>query len=267
MAGRPEKRLEPDDGPVQRLAYELRLLREQAGSPTYRTMAQRVRFSVTTLAQAASGERMPSLQVLRAYVQACGADLDEWQVRWKQAVEESAATLDTGGMPPPYRGPAPYEPEDRAFFFGRDSLVAELVALVTERRFAILSGASGSGKSSLLRAGLVPALQETAGRLRPSALVRLLTPGEGPAAAYDRLLNRAPTSLKSGWWSTSSRRSSRSVGTGPSETASSTCCWPPESRTAGYGWCSPYGLTIAVAAPSTLVSRRHCGIPVCGSAR
>lgn len=104
MAGRPEKRLEPDDGPVQRLAYELRLLREQAGSPTYRTMAQRVRFSVTTLAQAASGERMPSLQVLRAYVQACGADPDEWQVRWKQAVEESAATLDTGGMPPPYRG-------------------------------------------------------------------------------------------------------------------------------------------------------------------
>ncbi|WP_327723154.1 hypothetical protein [Streptomyces europaeiscabiei] len=50
-------------------------------------------------------------------------------------------------MPPPYRGPAPYEPEDRAFFFGRDRLVAELVALVTERRFAILSGASGSGKS------------------------------------------------------------------------------------------------------------------------
>ncbi|WP_051947744.1 helix-turn-helix domain-containing protein [Streptomyces scabiei] len=192
MAGRPEKRLEPDDGPVQRLAYELRLLRDQAGSPTYRTMAQRVRFSVTTLAQAASGERMPSLQVLRAYAQACGADPDEWQVRWNQAVEESAATLDAGGMPPPYRGPAPYEPEDRAFFFGRDRLVAELVALVTERRFAILSGASGSGKSSLLRAGLVPALQETAGRLRPSALVRLLTPGEGPAAAYDRLLNPCP---------------------------------------------------------------------------
>ncbi|MFM9457456.1 nSTAND1 domain-containing NTPase [Streptomyces europaeiscabiei] len=192
MAGRPEKRLEPDDGPVQRLAYELRLLREQAGSPTYRTMAQRVRFSVTTLAQAASGERMPSLQVLRAYVQACGADPDEWQVRWQQAVEESAATRDTAGTPPPYRGPALYEPEDRAFFFGRDRLVAELVALVTERRFAILSGASESGKSSLLRAGLVPALQETAGRLRPSALVRLLTPGEGPAAAYDRLLNPCP---------------------------------------------------------------------------
>ncbi|MDX3586269.1 hypothetical protein OG545_45925 [Streptomyces europaeiscabiei] len=94
--------------------------------------------------------------------------------------------------------------------------MAELVALVTERRFAILSGASGSGKSSLLRAGLVPALQETAGRLRPSALVRLLTPGEGPAAAYDRLLKPCPDEPEI--WVVvdqfASRKSSRTAGAG-----------------------------------------------------
>lgn len=63
---------------------------------------------------------------------------------------------------------------------------------------------------------MVPALQETAGRLRPSALVRLLTPGEGPAAAYDRLLKPCPDEPEI--WVVvdqfASRKSSRTAGAG-----------------------------------------------------
>ncbi|HLK46301.1 MAG TPA: NACHT domain-containing protein, partial [Acidimicrobiales bacterium] len=58
----------------------------------------------------------------------------------------------------PYKGLAPFDAADAALFFGRERLVATLVARVAVSRFVAVVGASGSGKSSLLRAGLLPAL-------------------------------------------------------------------------------------------------------------
>lgn len=89
--GRPERPVDPRAGAVQRFANELRVLREAAVKPTYRVMAGRAGFSVSVLAQAASGERLPSLAVVLAYAQACGADPAEWELRWKAADEEAAA--------------------------------------------------------------------------------------------------------------------------------------------------------------------------------
>jgi WD40 repeat protein len=59
---------------------------------------------------------------------------------------------------PPYQGMAYYDVADADRFFGREALTAELVAYVKEHSFIALIGASGSGKSSLARAGLIPAL-------------------------------------------------------------------------------------------------------------
>ena len=67
----------------------------------------------------------------------------------------------------PYKGLAPFEPEDAEFFCGRERLVAELVARLADAPLLALVGSSGSGKSSLLRAGLVPALDKSAVVLRP----------------------------------------------------------------------------------------------------
>jgi WD40 repeat protein/DNA-binding SARP family transcriptional activator len=58
----------------------------------------------------------------------------------------------------PYQGLAPFETADAEFFFGRERLVDELSARLAEAPLLALIGASGSGKSSLLRAGLLPAL-------------------------------------------------------------------------------------------------------------
>jgi DNA-binding SARP family transcriptional activator/WD40 repeat protein len=58
----------------------------------------------------------------------------------------------------PYKGLAPFESSDAAFFCGRDALVATLVARVATSSFVAVVGASGAGKSSLVRAGLLPAL-------------------------------------------------------------------------------------------------------------
>lgn len=174
---RPERALDAGAGPVQRFAADLRLLRRRAGKPGYRELARLTHFSVTTLATAAAGKRLPTLEVTLAYVEACGGDRAEWEERWRGLAAKPLPGPDDSD--PPYRGLAAYRAEDAAMFFGRDRLVAELADRVAGSRFVAVFGPSGSGKSSILRAGLVPVLGD--GR---SAV---LTPGTAPMnglAAY-----------------------------------------------------------------------------------
>ena len=61
----------------------------------------------------------------------------------------------------PYRNLQPFTEHDVAFFFGRERVIDQLVSsLHKERRFLAVFGPSGSGKSSVVRAGLLPRLQE-----------------------------------------------------------------------------------------------------------
>ncbi|MCM2394130.1 helix-turn-helix domain-containing protein [Streptomyces albipurpureus] len=192
MAGRREVPVDPAAGPVQQFAYELRKLRESAGRITYREMARRAGYSVSTLAHAAAGERLPSLPVVRAYAAVCGGDAGEWEARWHEATraaEDDAVVRvvsDGGETENPYRGLARFEPSDRERFFGRDQLVADLARLVSAHRMVMITGASGSGKSSLLRAGLIPRLQQPRSEGTPlsCAGIRILTPGPRPAATH-----------------------------------------------------------------------------------
>jgi WD40 repeat protein len=140
---------------------------------------------VTTLSDAAGGEHFPSLPVTLAYVQACAGDPAEWAARWHAVAD----VLATGGDPEcpartaatcPYTGLAAFQIADAERFFGRDTLVADLATRLRERRFLAVFGASGSGKSSLLRAGL--AGRAVTGDLFGGAgqPVLLLTPGPHP---------------------------------------------------------------------------------------
>ena len=88
----------------------------------------------------------------------------------------------------PYKGLAYFESTDADYFFGRERLVAELVARFAVERFVGVVGVSGSGKSSLLLAGLCPALR--AGALPGSErwLTVLLTPGAEPIERLARAL-------------------------------------------------------------------------------
>ncbi|MFB2771208.1 tetratricopeptide repeat protein [Pelatocladus sp. BLCC-F211] len=63
-------------------------------------------------------------------------------------------------LPCPYRGLFPFGPNDAEFFFGREVFVEELFAATQNRNFIPVLGASGSGKSSVVFAGLVPKLQK-----------------------------------------------------------------------------------------------------------
>ncbi|MCB1943904.1 MAG: hypothetical protein KDI53_17960, partial [Candidatus Accumulibacter sp.] len=62
-------------------------------------------------------------------------------------------------LPAPYVGLRPFSENESLLFFGREPQVRDLLRkLESRQRFTAVLGASGSGKSSLVRAGLIPAL-------------------------------------------------------------------------------------------------------------
>ncbi|MGH8906520.1 MAG: cytochrome D1 domain-containing protein [Egibacteraceae bacterium] len=95
-----------------------------------------------------------------------------------EAVEEEDSLPAPG--PPPYMGLAAFQAEDAQWFFGREQLVAELTVRLAEGPSLAVVGPSGSGKSSVLRAGLLPAVWGgmVAGAGSWSTVV--LTPGAHP---------------------------------------------------------------------------------------
>ncbi|HEU4321127.1 MAG TPA: BTAD domain-containing putative transcriptional regulator [Acidimicrobiia bacterium] len=109
-------------------------------------------------------------------------------------VEERVLLQDPSLSPPvpsraganPYRGLQPFSEEDAEVYFGRESLVSEVVEkLDGGSRFVSIVGPSGSGKSSAAQAGLIPLL-----RARGETVV-LVTPGPTPLRELASALDRA----------------------------------------------------------------------------
>jgi WD40 repeat protein len=93
----------------------------------------------------------------------------------------------------PYRGLESFEEGDARFFFGRTGEIQRLLEKLKASRLLAVMGPSGSGKSSLVRAGLLPALRQ--GALPGSAdwRIALMTPGAQPLTALAaRLLELSP---------------------------------------------------------------------------
>lgn len=63
----------------------------------------------------------------------------------------------------PYRGLQAFEEEHQPLFFGRTALTEKLYGVVTQQPLTVVLGASGSGKSSLVKAGLLPKIRQQGG--------------------------------------------------------------------------------------------------------
>jgi len=90
----------------------------------------------------------------------------------------------------PFPGLRPFESNETHLFFGRDGQSEELLRRLRRTRFLAVVGTSGSGKSSLVRAGLLPALQ---GGLMASAgsdwRIAIMRPGSDPLGNLARSLS------------------------------------------------------------------------------
>ncbi|MCX4791605.1 caspase family protein [Streptomyces sp. NBC_01221] len=75
------------------------------------------------------------------------------------AEEPLASGAEAVEAPCPFRGLRPFRAEDARYFFGQDEAVADVTRLVRSGGLIAVVGASGSGKTSLLRAGVIPALE------------------------------------------------------------------------------------------------------------
>jgi WD40 repeat protein/DNA-binding SARP family transcriptional activator len=99
----------------------------------------------------------------------------------------------------PYKGLRAFDETDAADFYGRAALVDELVHAVGDRRLTAVVGPSGIGKSSVVRAGLVPALRDGALPEASPWLVTDMFPGSYPyeelAAALLRVAVERPDDL------------------------------------------------------------------------
>ncbi|MFI6352589.1 NACHT and WD repeat domain-containing protein [Streptomyces sp. NPDC050743] len=142
-------------------------------------------------------------------------DLAHWQRLWERALADpvgdrpapppeenrqapAQAPPVTGGVCP-YRGLAPYRLEDARWFFGRErstgALIAQLRAAERTGGLVMLVGASGAGKSSLLNAGLVPAVRDGALRDAPGTGVAhtgAASPQTPQDTTADRVLHLVP---------------------------------------------------------------------------
>ena len=142
---------------------ELTALRERAGLKI-REIARAARTPVSTTGDYFSGRHLPtdSQQLIRILA-VCGETdpgrVAEWEAALARARRPPGRRTDT-----PYRGLARFEAEDARWFFGREDVTDKLVSLAAEASPLplMLVGASGAGKSSVLRAGLLPRLRELA---------------------------------------------------------------------------------------------------------
>ena len=80
----------------------------------------------------------------------------------EETPERAVADREAAARESPYLGLQPYAERDAAFFFGRERERRVIAANLRAARVTLLYGASGVGKSSLLRAGVVPALRDRA---------------------------------------------------------------------------------------------------------
>ncbi|MGH9104738.1 MAG: helix-turn-helix domain-containing protein [Acidimicrobiales bacterium] len=185
------------------LARELTVLRVRSGM-TVRDLASRLNVPAATLGGYFSGRHLPGpsyLDLFRSLLQACGVAGDELGP-WLDALARARLSSDgrVARAAAPYRGLEPYQAEDAELFCGREAATSEVLESLAKlydnggekSRLLVVVGPSGSGKSSLLRAGVVPAVRagalDSAGR---HWAAEVITPGPSPLEALESLLTSA----------------------------------------------------------------------------
>lgn len=109
-------------------------------------------------------------------------------------LEEGERLIDT--IPCPYPGMVPFQAKDARFFYGREDEIRTLLLYLRNQRYLFVIGPSGSGKSSLIFAGLLPSLRTTRHFTEGFWRVRDMHPGAQPLQAITTALGGDTSQLE-----------------------------------------------------------------------
>ncbi|MBW4591479.1 MAG: pentapeptide repeat-containing protein [Brasilonema angustatum HA4187-MV1] len=119
-----------------------------------------VNFAVAFYDALAAGNEVPFAHELGC-AQLVGLKEDQTPVLKVSSIHPADIEFVAGDIPPnPYLGLSAFDEKDAAFFFGRETFTQELFQMTHQQPLVAVIGASGSGKSSVVFAGLIPRLRE-----------------------------------------------------------------------------------------------------------
>ncbi len=142
-------------------------------------------------------------EVKAAFILPVEALVAAWPALGERAHIEHAARVTQAPGAPPFKGLQYFDEGDADLFFGRERLTARLTGQLRAHCFLAVVGASGSGKSSVVRAGLIPALKRSElladGTLPPEGSagwpIHIITPTARPLEALAASLTRDSESV------------------------------------------------------------------------
>jgi WD40 repeat protein/energy-coupling factor transporter ATP-binding protein EcfA2 len=191
LGGRPlfSDRLDDRDLTDEEVEYGIEKLRQllQERAPHASVLKQRFQAQVKTLKDTRGAESRTARQQRQQAIV-------ELNNLCEQVIELSFDALAAlGKQPPEYKAQCPFpglssfgEKKYHKFFFGRDELIRDLQKEVAKDNFLAVIGTSGSGKSSVVLAGLIPKLKEEELSLQWA----YMTPGKEPLRQLKRRLER-----------------------------------------------------------------------------
>jgi WD40 repeat protein/serine/threonine protein kinase len=186
-------RAEPVDGRADIWAIGVMLYEICAGElPVPRVRFDQIRELDIPMPKLA--ERRPDLGSLGAVVDRCllkprelrCASAKELLERLESALGAPQMTASVSESDAPFPGLAALQESDAAQFFGRDYEVGSLVAALANQPWISITGPTGAGKSSVVRAGVIPTLKRAGGWETIT-----LRPGPRPLAALEEVLSRS----------------------------------------------------------------------------
>ena len=157
------------------------------------------RWELLALAQYQSGQQADALRTIREsrrrLAEELGLDPGPTLVSLEAAILQQDPALAAATALPepsascPYQGLVPYDLADAESFFGRDAELSECLRRLADSGVLVVVGPSGSGKSSLVRAGVAAALE------RDGRPVEVITPGPHPMSALAAAASPRPSTV------------------------------------------------------------------------
>jgi WD40 repeat protein/transcriptional regulator with XRE-family HTH domain len=176
------------DTPEARFGARLRRVRVRA-EVSVRRLAKDLGRAHSTISDFENGRRLPGVEVVEEYEDyfglargTLGAQRERARAERMESPLDATVEENLGDVGCPYMGLRAFEPGDAALFFGREAQAEDVLARLADPGFVAVVGASGSGKSSFVRAGLLARLSTPTTNGSASPRVMLLIPGKHPLA-------------------------------------------------------------------------------------